>query len=71
MAYGSGNAEPKIIVNGRMESLDLQRRAAELIKEAEKHEKLSREASKTSAELALMAAELRRQARLLKTKGAK
>jgi len=61
----------KIIVNGRMESLDLQRRAAELIKEAEKHEKLSREASKTSAELALMAAELRRQARLLKTKGAK
>ena len=71
MVYGSGNAEPKIKVNGRMESLDLQRRVAELVKEAEKYEKLSREASKTSAELALMAAELRRRARLLKTKAAK
>jgi hypothetical protein len=51
-----------------MESPDLQRRIAELVKEAEKQEKLSREASKTSAELALMAADLRRQARLLKLK---
>jgi hypothetical protein len=51
-----------------MDSPDLQRRIADLIREAEKQEKLSREASKTSAELALMAADLRRQARLLKTK---
>jgi hypothetical protein len=51
-----------------MDSPDLQRHIAELIREAEKQEKLSREASKTSAELALMAADLRRQARLLKTR---
>jgi hypothetical protein len=38
------------------------------LKEAEKQEKLSKEASKVSAELALVAADLRRQARLLKTK---
>jgi uncharacterized coiled-coil protein SlyX len=51
-----------------MESPELQRRITELIREAEKQEKLSKEASKTSVELALMAADLRRQARLLKTK---
>jgi len=53
-----------------MDPPELQRRVAELIKEAERQEALSREASKTSAELALMAADLRRQARLLKTKPA-
>ena len=41
---------------------------AELIKEAEKKEALSKDASRISAELALMAAELRRQVRLIKTK---
>jgi hypothetical protein len=51
-----------------MESLEIQRRVAELIQQAEKKEALSRDASKLSAELALMAADLRRQARLLKTK---
>jgi hypothetical protein len=54
-----------------MESLEVQRRIAELVKEAEKKEALSREASKTSVELALAAADLRRQVRLLKTKAPK
>lgn len=54
-----------------MESLEVQRRVAELIKEAEKQEALSKDASKLSAELALVAANLRRQARLLKTKAPK
>jgi len=54
-----------------MDSFDLQHRIVELIKEAEKQEKLSKEASKTSVELALKAADLRRQARLLKTKAPK
>ena len=55
-------------LKSRMESLEVQRRVAELIQQAEKKEALSRDASKLSAELALMAADLRRQARLLKTK---
>jgi len=51
-----------------MDSLNISQRIAELLKEAEKQEKLSKEASKVSGELALVAADLRRQARLLKTK---
>ena len=54
-----------------MDSFDLQHRILELINEAEKQEKLSREASKVSAELALKAADLRREVRLLKMKAPK
>ena len=46
--------------------LEVNRRIQEMIKEAEEYEKLSREASKKSAELALLAAELRRKVRILK-----
>jgi len=45
--------------------LEVNRRLQEMIKEAEEYEKLSREASKKSAELALLAAELRRKVRIL------
>ena len=63
MGCGPGNC-----AKSRMDSLNISQRIAELLKEAEKQEKLSKEASKVSAELALVAADLRRQARLLKTK---
>jgi hypothetical protein len=51
-----------------MEPVEIEKRVAELIKEAEQQEKLSRAASKTASELAMMAADLRRRARLLKLK---
>ena len=69
MGYGRGSASArKIKDTGSMESIEIQQRVAELLKEAEKQEKLSKEASRVSTELALMAADLRRRARLLKTK---